>query len=499
VRPLGLHFKVESFPVSSLQSNKMSSPDNDEEDGEPPSESIYQDEDEPTFDASFLEANANLRRDEYESLKAIYANDDIEFKEWENRFGFRIRMEKMRLEIVTGPRYPLLETPLNICLSGVSISESVWITNALTDLADSKVGSIMLFDLIEEARALLPETEEEPEPLVEISIKESAHDLSPAKVELAVGQDVSDYMNGVTLQAISDLLKESGVTILGSENVLNSRLVRRFERMRTRLEKKYQGHHYYHKFLSTEIVFHGTQRKFIPNIITRGFVKPGDVMNKNGDRLQVRCGSTFGRGIYTSPSPRYSMSYTDVEPATRRGVPGQKIIVCAVLMGRRHSCSDNIYRLMDSATSGYDSHMSPSEYEYIVFNAAQLLPLYVLHVTNGVPNLESDWILRRRRGPPVKLKADVDVLEERQKTGVKEVDESETYLTQAMQRRILTNIARKHFPLGFGPAVGDKFVVEEIGAVDDDEEEWGEYQLYRKGFVRGGEGIFMDFDDDEIC
>jgi hypothetical protein len=142
--------------------------------------------------------------------------------------------------------------------------------------------------------------------------------------------------------------------------------------------------------------------------------------------------------------------------------------------------------------------MTVSEYEYIVFNAAQLLPLYVLHVTNGVPNLESDWILRRRRGPPVKLKAEVDVLEERQKTGVKEVDESETYLTQAMQRKILTNIARKHFPLGFGPAVGDKFVVEEIGAVDDDEEEWGEYQLYRKGSVREGEGIFMDFDDDEI-
>jgi len=53
-----------------------------------------------------------------------------------------------------------------------------------------------------------------------------------------------------------------------------------------------------------------------------------------------------------------------------------------------------------------------------------------------------------------------------------------------MRRKILTKIARKHFPHGFGPATGDNFVVEEIGAVDDDEEEWGDYQLDRNGIER---------------
>jgi hypothetical protein len=96
------------------------------------------------------------------------------------------------------------------------------------------------------------------------------------------------------------------------------------------------------------------------------------------------------------------------------------------------------------------------------------------------------------------LKQTLDVLEERKKTGVKEIDESQTNLTGAMRKKILTQIARKHFPLGFRPAVGDKLVVEEIGEVDDDEEEWGEYQLDRKGYGREGEGMSMNPDDDEM-
>ena len=58
-----------------------------------------------------------------------------------------------------------------------------------------------------------------------------------------------------------------------------------------------------------------------------------------------------------------------------------------------------------------------------------------------------------------------------------------------MKQKIMTQMAKKHFPLGYGPAIGDRFVVEEIGQVDDDEEEWGEYQLERHGYERQGEGI----------
>lgn len=39
--------------------------------------------------------------------------------------------------------------------------------------------------------------------------------------------------------------------------------------------------------------------------------------------------------------------------------------------------------------------------------------------------------------------------------------------------------ASKWFPYGYGPATNGRFVVEEVGEVDDDEEEYGDYQELR--------------------
>ena len=479
----------------------MSSPDNDEEESEPPSNSIYDDVDEPQVDLGVLEASAELRRQEYESLKVIYKDDDIGFKEWDDRFGCRIRIGELRLEIVTGPRYPLIEAPLNITVSAPAVSESVQITDALMDLAESKRGSMMLFDLIEEARCLLRYIADGRPVAITVSINGERIKIPVSDLAIArcAELDAKPYMDGITLEMVARRLAEDNVTIIHTELVMNPRLIARFEAMRGYLRRRYPRDIIRKEnFLATDLVFHGTRRKFIPNIISRGFVKPGDLINENGDRLQVRCGSTFGRGIYTSPEPRYSMSYSDTSDTSKGRIPGEKLIVCAVLMGRRVTVGPGNLRERQWPKKGYDSHVSTSGFEYIVFNSAQLLPLYVLHVTRGDPNLESYWNRRVARGPPVNLKEEFDPLAERKKTGVAEIDESETNLTLAMKRKILTKLGRKHFPLGFGPAIGDKFVVEEIGEVDDDEEEWGEYQLDRKGYFRVGEGVFTEFDDPEM-
>jgi hypothetical protein len=40
----------------------------------------------------------------------------------------------------------------------------------------------------------------------------------------------------------------------------------------------------------------------------------------------------------------------------------------------------------------------------------------------------------------------------------------------------------KWFPYGFGPATGTRFVIEEVGDISDDEEEYGEWQADKHGF-----------------
>ena len=337
---------------------------------------------------------------------------------------------------------------------------------------------------------MLNAIEEKPESRVEVNVD------SLCNVEFPGYHDAAPFMNGITLEMIANRLRQTNVTIIHTELVMNPRLVRNFKLMQETLSMKY-AHVKKVDYAAIDISFHGTERKFIPSIISRGFVKAGDVMNGNGDILQVRCGSTWGKGIYTSPEPRYSMSYSDSTDPSFKRIPGQKIIVCAILRGRAYNCSAYL-RNLTSTFEDYDSHVSPYGFEFVVFNSSQLLPLYVLHVTDGDPNLESFWKIRVQQGPPVHLRTGFNVLNHRRRTGIEEIDESESNLTLSMKRKILTKVARKHFPLGFGPATGDKFIVEEIGAVDDDEEEWGEYQMDRKGFQRDGLGIsYKEEEDDE--
>lgn len=58
-----------------------------------------------------------------------------------------------------------------------------------------------------------------------------------------------------------------------------------------------------------------------------------------------------------------------------------------------------------------------------------------------------------------------------------EVDDS-PWAKQA-KKEALKAAASKWFPYGYGPATGSNFVVEDIGEVSDDEEEYGEFQVLR--------------------
>lgn len=53
--------------------------------------------------------------------------------------------------------------------------------------------------------------------------------------------------------------------------------------------------------------------------------------------------------------------------------------------------------------------------------------------------------------------------------------------------------ASKFFAYGFGPVSGKNIVIEEVGEVDDDEEDYGEYQVQRvegEGTERGGGDVW---------
>jgi hypothetical protein len=222
------------------------------------------------------------------------------------------------------------------------------------------------------------------------------------------------------------------------------------------------------------VSFHGTQRHVIPSIVRHGFIKPGD--KAGNEDIEVRCGASFGVGIYSSPWSEYSLFYanmSDGSPQKTRpeDIPGLRLIVCAVLMGRALQVTrDDTRRTTEIADKTAHSHVSPNGFEYIVFDAAQIIPCYVLHLDLGVQ--EARKAMRQAPADPSSFK--------KSKTNSKwqpqELFPGELErIKQAKQAA-----AAKWFPFGYGPAKGTSFVIEEIAEHSDDEEDYGQYQAQRQ-------------------
>ncbi|KAJ7022441.1 hypothetical protein C8F04DRAFT_1138204 [Mycena alexandri] len=322
---------------------------------------------------------------------------------------------------------------------------------------------LILFDLTEEVRDFAFEISDN---MVESYEEDEEEDLENANDEFIADQRISDpgiirgHMGSVTIESImKDIQDRTRLHLLHAECVIRADLRKRFMQMKSHLQAKGRREHHGRR----SIVFHGTPRQNVGSIVSSGFVVPGNP-TRAGQGVEVRYGTTWGQGIYTSPDPCYSLSYTD--DTRSRGptaFPGQKLIVCSVLMGKRHDVYD-YRRYSPEVEEGYDSHVSPSELEYVVFEGAQVLPLFVLHLTS-----KAKWDLLSME----ENKVVPDLVLDKLRAGLSMKDRRDL---EVARRKNLTQLARKYLPNGFGPARGDKFVVEEMAPVDDDEEMWGDFQ-----------------------
>lgn len=317
---------------------------------------------------------------------------------------------------------------------------------------------------------------------------------NPAGVDLTSIKDTAHYILGNTPEQICAKLPER-VRVLHVESVLRSDLVQRFfscrAEMRQCLRSRPQAelarsipYDALNQMKSQEemvdyltkprLTFHGTGRNIIHSIVRYGFTKPGGRIGDTEDKLSVRCGSTYGRGIYSSPSPGFALSYSGYwATATRKDeIASMKLIVCGVLMGRTAGLTrgDN-WREHGEAMPHADSHVANSEYEYIVFDEAQIVPCYVLHL---------DWGAKIAREFLESITEDSEEWVEQQQKKNKTHPRLASKVTYAgdveREKAAKQAAAAKWFPYGYGPAQGTRFVIEEIGETSDDEENYGEYQ-----------------------
>ncbi|KAF9873210.1 hypothetical protein CkaCkLH20_09373 [Colletotrichum karsti] len=286
--------------------------------------------------------------------------------------------------------------------------------------------------------------------------------------------------------------------VLHVECVIRRDLAARFDACRARLRERLLLHHKslpnccvkhtrledkLEHLIRPRMTFHGTQRHFVPSIVRHGFLKPGSRVPKgdkggyDGNVHQVRCGSTYGRGIYSSPSADFSLCYTDywARPTSPTEYFGLKLIVCATIMGRaRQMFREDNWRTQSRPYEGADSHVANRELEYIVFDPAQIIPIYVLHLDWGADNAAHFASLPM---DPYQWKPKVFASNNR--INVNEGLDSAYAGERQRAKQAVFAKAAKYFPYGYGPATGGRFVVEEVGEVSEDEEDYGEYQTMR--------------------
>ncbi|KAF5385950.1 hypothetical protein D9615_002665 [Tricholomella constricta] len=399
------------------------------------------------------------REEELLVVQAIYCDPFNTFEAVDDTH-FRFHSVPIVLSITLPLTYPdpLQQPEISIDSEGLGVSQlqMFQLRMRLEAILQSKPDEPVLFELTEETREFTEGLrddvkvclEEEEEDVVEDDwLNHHTDDFDRRVVDHSIAHS---HMGSLTIQTIVSTLPKS-TRLLHAEIVLRIDLRRRYLDMQRKIQQdatrgindRRAKDTAWDRYGQETIVFHGTLRRNVGSIVRSGFIVPGE-KTATGEHVQ---------GIYTSPDPDYSLSYTDWTPeggvkGRRRLLPGQKLIVCAVLMGRRHLMSST-RRLKPTVEQGFDSHVSPNEMEYVVFNSAQVLPLYVLHLGDG---------------PSASASSSMPMALDVPRPGLVHFEGN------------LTEYARKHLPHGFGAASGHRFVVEAIAPVDDDEELWGDYQ-----------------------
>jgi hypothetical protein len=330
---------------------------------------------------------------------------------------------------------------------------------------------------------------------------------NPLGVSLLTVKDTAKFLLGKNItQILADL--SSALRVLHVEPVFRNDLVAKFTRKRQEMRHLFETMSHdslrqcigstqmrrgggdsgkaMAEILSTpEVTFHGAPRRVMQSIVRYGFVIPGRKIGDTGKENKMACGATFGIGIYSSPSVAHASFYARDDSRNAFGewehpadVPGLRIVVCATLMGRPVEVTRDATRRTEGLCHEQaDSHVSPNGMEYIVFSPAQIIPCYVLHLDYGSEaakkHLEAfQKQAQKQLWSQIKLRSRVD--------SATQADEiNATPAAKQANKEALKVAASNWFPHGYGPATGTNFVIEEIGEVSDDEEDYGEFQYLR--------------------
>jgi hypothetical protein len=150
--------------------------------------------------------------------------------------------------------------------------------------------------------------------------------------------------------------------------IRNSRLFERFEDYRSTLDQNAQ---------LIMFVYHGSSPECLRAIAENGFLEPKVLSEMSNDDLEsqkikvINLGN-FGRGIYQGFAADYAIYYAEHYKKS------DEIMLSAVLPGRSYTVKKGGEKYGGCCEPGFHSHISPEEKEIVLFQSAQVLPMFII-------------------------------------------------------------------------------------------------------------------------
>lgn len=290
---------------------------------------------------------------------------------------------------------------------------------------------------------------------------------------------IESVLRGNHIQRFRRFQNKLQDTIVASDN-LRAKLPPH-SKLQNRVRAKLPTSDVIEDMLKPRVTFHGTPLRNVRSIIRHGFVMPG--RRVDGKIIaSPRTGIVYDRGIYSSQSPAYALSYAkgqgEMTPLGR--IPSMRLFACATLMGRTYTPEYGGDDPHGPLIAGYDSHFAHS-FEYIVHNEAAILPCYVIHLDLGSDEAKRSIETARRN--PYYFESLMNERRQRQKLHPRLMEQNMAPGDRKREQEARKAAAMKWFPYGFGTATGTSFQVLEVGATSDDEEEYGEWQEDRHAYT----------------
>jgi hypothetical protein len=178
--------------------------------------------------------------------------------------------------------------------------------------------------------------------------------------ETTISDTVQDILSVAKLDMLKYYLKTKPTTRL--RKVLRPDLEANFRAKWDEYKAKYPEDKNLHR---PRIGFHGTKPHLLDLISETGLKVP------DGEKVKHASDSGWwGKGIYTSGDPNYASGYSG----------DGRVIVVAVLCGKVYNCVQR--RDGGKLEPGYDSHVAEDGREWVLFESAQVLPLFVMENRN---------------------------------------------------------------------------------------------------------------------